>query len=70
MVAEKQIMAARMDEVAMATVCDDPQILEDLCLLRNFILVDLCCASKRRACRIVAIFPQVDDLRFINLWEA
>ena len=21
-------------------------------------------------CRTVAIFPQVDDLRFINLWEA
>ena len=35
----------------------------------QLVLVDSCWASKREFCRTVAIFPQVDDLRFINPWE-
>ena len=29
MAAEKQIAAARMDEIVMAAICADPQILEE-----------------------------------------
>ena len=40
------------------------------CLLHNLLLVDVVGPPSAEVCRIVANFPQVDDLRFINPWEA
>ena len=39
------------------------------CLLRNLLLVDVVRPPSAEVCRTVAIFPQVDDLRFINSRE-
>ena len=39
-------------------------------LLHNLLLVDVVGPPSAEVCRIVANFPQVDDLRFINQWEA
>lgn len=36
---------------------------------RSFILVDIVGPPSAEFCRITTNFPQVDDLRFINLWE-
>ena len=36
----------------------------------QLILVDLCWPPSAEFCRTVANFPQVDDLRFINPWDA
>ena len=36
----------------------------------TFLLVDVVGPPSAEFCRIVANFPQEDDLRFINLWEA
>ena len=36
----------------------------------TFILVDVVGPPSAEFCRTVANFPQVDDLRFINPWEA
>ena len=41
-----------------------------LCLLHNLLLVDVVGPPSAEVCRTVANFPQVDDLRFINPWEA
>ena len=38
-----------------------------LCLLHNLLLVDVVGPPSAEVCRTVANFPQVDDLRFINL---
>ena len=35
----------------------------------NLLLVDVVGPPSAEICRIVANFPQVDDLRFINPWE-
>ena len=40
------------------------------CLLHNLLLVDVVGPPSAEVCRTVANFPQVDDLRFINPWEA
>ena len=40
------------------------------CLLHNLLLVDVVGPPSPEVCRTVANFPQVDDLRFINPWEA
>ena len=40
------------------------------CLLHNLLLVDVVGPPSAEVCRIVANFPQVDDLSFINPWEA
>ena len=39
-------------------------------LLHNLLLVDVVGPPSAEVCRTVANFPQVDDLRFINPWEA
>ena len=39
------------------------------CLQRN-LLVDFVGPPSAKVCRTVANFPQMDDLRFINPWEA
>ena len=58
---------------------DQPHIAQQLilhgrvarwCLLHNLLLVDVVGPPSAEICRIVANFPQVDDLRFINLREA
>ena len=36
----------------------------------NLLLVDVVGAASAQVPRTVANFPQVDDLRFINPWEA
>ena len=40
------------------------------CLLHNLLLVDVVGPPSAEVCRTVANFSQVDDLRFINPWEA
>ena len=40
------------------------------CLLCNLLLVDVVGPPSAEVCRIVGNFPQVNDLRFINPWEA
>ena len=41
-------------------------MLEVYHLLRNLLLVDVVGPPSAEVCRIVANFPQVDDLSFIN----
>ena len=40
------------------------------CLLHNLLLVDVVGPPSAEVCRIIANFPQVDDLCFIDPWEA
>ena len=44
--------------------------VESRCLLHNLLLVDVVGPPSAEVCRTVANFAQVDDLRFINPWEA
>ena len=50
-------------------LCDDIGSWNS-CLLHNLLLVDVVGPPSAEVCRTVANFPQVDDLRFINPWEA
>ena len=44
--------------------------ITEWCLLHNLLLVDVVGPSSAEVCRTLANFPQVDDLRIINPWEA
>ena len=61
-------------ELPSSSALDSPSVLSKLatpwCLLRNLLLVDVVGPPSAEVCRTVANFPQVDDLRFINPWEA
>ena len=43
---------------------------KSLMSVRNLLLVDVVGPPSAEVCRTIANFPQVDDLRFINPWEA
>ena len=47
-----------------------PFTLPAWCLLHNLLLIDVVGSASAQVCRTVSNFPQVDDLRFINPWEA